>query len=43
MVSSRVSPFAAEENSRAFSVVSTSPPSLRMAASKERHVRVEGS
>jgi hypothetical protein len=42
-VSSSVSPLAAEEYSPADSVVSTVPPRRRMAASKERRVRVEGS
>ena len=40
---SRVSPLEAEENSRAFSVVKTSPPNLFIADSNESLVRVEGS
>jgi hypothetical protein len=43
IVSSTVSPLIAEENSRAFSVEITLPPSRCMAVSKERRVRVEGS
>jgi hypothetical protein len=43
IVSSRVSPLAALENSRALSVPMVWPPSLSMADSKERRVRVEGS
>ena len=43
IVSSRDSPLAREENSRAFSVVMTFPPRRYMAASKEKRVRVEGS
>src|SRR3989344_3608697 len=43
MVSSIVSPFVAEEDSLAFSIESTLPPSRSMALSNERRVRVEGS
>ena len=43
MLSSRVSPFTAEENCAALSVVMTWPPSFSMPASKEKRVRVEGS
>ena len=43
IVSSMVSPLAAEENSRAFSVVSTPPPRRVIADSNERRVRVLGS
>ena len=41
--SSSDSPLMAEENSAAFSVVTTVPPSLAIAASKECRVRVEAS
>ncbi len=43
MVSSSVSPFAALEYSPADSVDRIPPPSLPMAPSKERRVRVDGS
>ena len=43
IVSSSDSPLIADENSAAFSVVMTLPPSLAIAASKECLVRVEAS
>jgi len=43
IVSSSVSPFAADENSRALSVPMVWPPNRSIAASKERRVLVEGS
>ncbi len=43
IVSSSVSPFAADENSRALSVVITCPPSRNIADSNDSRVRVLGS
>ena len=43
MVSSRVSPLMALENSRAASVPTTEPPRRSIADSKLRRVRVDGS
>ena len=43
MVSSRVSPLTAEENSRAFSVATTPIPKCCAAAPKDMRVRVDGS
>ena len=43
IVSSSVSPFAADENSRALSVPIVVPPRRSMAASKESRVLVDGS
>ncbi len=43
IVSSMVSPLAAEENSRALSVPIVRPPSRSIAASNESRVRVDGS